>query len=350
VTPDEAIAQASSGALLPVYIVAGEERVLRDRVVTALRDAALGGGIAEFNEDKFTAGESDVDKILAAVRTVPMMAKKRFCLVRSVERWDSPGGEGSDKDDEDGGPSRMTPIEKIAQYTESPFDTCCFVLVATKLDGRRKLMAQAKKKKFLVSCDPLDDRALTQFVVKAIRDKGHTIQHDVAELLAEIAGPELGHVTDAIERLSLYVGVGAPITEEAVSECVARVRLSDTWKLVDAVSGKDLGRAMRLFVDVYDPRDRGLPLIGALAWSVRQLARVATGIDAGQSPDEAARSAGVPPFRARDIADKAKTFRSRELERWLKVLKETDLALKSSRRPADAILEEMLTRLMRRAA
>jgi DNA polymerase III subunit delta len=49
VTPDEAIAQAKSGALLPVYLVCGEERVLRDRVVAALREAALAGGLAEFN-------------------------------------------------------------------------------------------------------------------------------------------------------------------------------------------------------------------------------------------------------------------------------------------------------------
>src|SRR5206468_3735277 len=109
------------------------------------------------------------------------------------------------------------------------------------------------------------------------------------------------------------------------------------------------GKAMRLFADVYDPKDRGLPMLGALAYTVRLLARVATNMESGQGPDEAARNAGVPPFKTREITFKAKSWRSRELERWLTVLKETDLALKSSRRPADVILEDMLTRLMRRA-
>ena len=121
--------------------------------------------------------------------------------------------------------------------------------------------------------------------------------------------------------------------------------------LVDAVGARDLGRALRTLADAYDPRDRGLPLLGALAWSVRQLARYVAAIESGASPDEAARRAGVfQPYRARELAAKARAVRAlgpREVERWMLVLAETDLALKSSRRAADAILEEMLTRLCR---
>jgi DNA polymerase III subunit delta len=106
-----------------------------------------------------------------------------------------------------------------------------------------------------------------------------------------------------------------------------------------------------LLADVYDPRDRGLPLVGALAWSLRQLLKLKSALDTGASLDEAARKAGIyPTFRAREHAQKLRAFRPRELERWLLVIQETDLALKSSRRPAEAILEDMLTRLCRRAA
>jgi len=172
------------------------------------------------------------------------------------------------------------------------------------------------------------------------------MERDVAELLAAIAGPELAYVNDAIERLSLFAGANAPIDEAAVAECVARVRTADTWALVDAVGKRDLGLAFRILADVYDPRDRGLPLLGALAWSIRQLAKYQAATADGVAPDEAARKAGVfQPFRARELAQKARGFRAKEVERWLLVLSETDVALKSSRRAADAILEDMLTRM-----
>lgn len=338
-TPDQAIKQAKKGELLPIYVVTGDEQFLRDQVIAELRAASLAGGVAAFNEDRYTAGEVDADKVIAAARTVPMMAARRFVLVRGAERWDAGGEDGE----------RESPLDRLAQYASQPVDSTCLVITAAKLDGRRKLSALAKKQGFIVACEPLDARALPQWICERVAAKGHAIEREVADLLAEIAGPELAYVNDAIERLSLYAGEGQPITEDAVSECVARVRTADTWALVDAIGRRDLAAALKMLADVYDPRDRGLPLLGAVAWSIRQLAKFQAALGAGASADEAARRAGVfQPHRARELAGKVRAFKARELERWLLVLAETDLALKSSRRPADAILEDMLTRLCRR--
>lgn len=341
-TPDDAIKRAEKGDLLPVWLLVGEERLLRDQAVAAIVSNALGGGLSDFNFDKFTAGEAPVDKVLSATRTVPMMAKKRVVMVRSIDRWDS-GGEGSSDNE--------PPLDKLAEYAKDPVDSTCLVLVAEKIDGRRKLMTLAKKAGFIVDCATVDSRQLPGWIKARAKAKGHGIDGDVAELIAEIAGPELSYLADVLERLSLYVGPDSPITEDAVSVCVTRVRLADTWKLVEAASTKDLGKVLALFADVYDPRDRGLPLIGAIAWSLRQLLKLQNALDTGAGMDEAARRAGIyPAFRAREHAQKLKAFRPRELERWLVIVQETDFALKSSRRSADAILEEMFTRMCRRAA
>ena len=345
-TPDEAIKKAEQGELLPVWLVVGEERMLRDAVIAAITKAALAGGLPDFNHDKFTAGETDVEKILGATRTVPMMAKKRVVFVRGLERWDS----AASTDSGDEGKS-LPPLDRLAEYAKAPIDSTTVILVAQKLDGRRKIVALAKKAGFVVDCAQVDARKLPGWIRERAKVKGHTIEPDVCDLIAEIAGPDLSYLDDVLERLSLYVGVGAPITEEAAHVNVTRVRLADTWNLVDAASTKDLGRVLALFADVYDPRDRGLPLVGAIAWSIRQLLKLQSALGAGASMDDAARRAGIyPAFRAREHAQKLKAFRPRELERWLVIIQETDLALKSSRRPADSILEEMFTRLCRRAA
>jgi DNA polymerase-3 subunit delta len=348
-TPDEAVKRATAGDVLPVWLLSGEERLLRDGAVAAILGAALAGGVAELNLDRFTAGETPIDKVLAATRQVPMMANKRVVVVRGLERWDSAASD--DGSGEDDGARALPPLDRLAEYAKAPIDTTCMVLVAQKLDGRRKLVALAKKAGFLVDCAPVDGRQLPGWVRARASAKGHAIAPEIAELIAEIAGPDLSYLEDVVERLSLYVGPESPITEDAVATCVTRVRLADTWKLVDAASTKDLGRVLALFADVYDPRDRGLPLVGAIAWSLRQLLKLDAALRDGASTDEAARRAGIyPAFRARDHAKKLKAFRPRELERWLVVVQETDVALKSSRRSADAILEEMFTRLCRRAS
>ena len=195
---------------------------------------------------------------------VPMMAKKRVVFVRGLERWDTAAGSAEGADD-DG--KALPPLDRLAEYAKAPIDSTTLILVAQKLDGRRKLVALAKKQGFVVDCAQVEGRQLPGWIRARAKLKGHTIENDVCDLIAEIAGPDLSYLDDVLERLSLYVGVGAPITEEAVGVNVTRVRLADTWDLVDAASTKDLGRVLALLADVYDPRDRGLPLVGAIAWS-----------------------------------------------------------------------------------
>ena len=342
-SPQSVEKQAKGGALLPVYLFVGDERWLRDRAIAVVRARALGGGIAAFNEDKFTAGEGPASRIISAARTVPMMAPKRYVLVRSLERWEK--GDGDEEDDKDS----TSPLDELHEYASAPVDSTCMVLVANKLDGRRRLVSLARKQGFLVECNPLDPRELVDLVVTMAEERGNPIDHETAGLVAELVGPEASPVDDAIERLSLFVGKGKPIDEDAVRQCVSRLRTADTWGVVAAVQRRDVGGALATLKEAYDPRDRGLPMLGAIAWSIRQLAKYKSALDDGAGSGEAARrAAAFSPQRARELGDRARALRPREIERWLTVLAEADLALKGSKRAPDAVLEDMVTRLCRR--
>jgi DNA polymerase-3 subunit delta len=345
VTPEEAIRKARSGEVLPVYLLVGEEQYAAIGVIATLRETALGGGLAEFNEEKLVAGEASVDRVLSAARMAPMMSKRRVVLVRSLERWDAKSSEEGGEVASEAADDRVGPLDRIADYAAAPVPETCLILVATKLDGRRKLMALARKGGWLVSCEPLARGALPAWIITEARERGHAIQPDVADLLAEIAGPELGSVADALERVSLYVGTAQPITEDAISACVVRVRQSTVWELVGAVGRRQLGPALAALGDVYDPRDRGLRLVGVLAWSVRQLIKFEAAVRTGAAPEEAARRAGAPPFKARDLAAQVRAIPPAELERWLLLLAETDLELKGGKRPPRAIVEDTVMQM-----
>jgi DNA polymerase III subunit delta len=344
-SPEEAIHRAEAGALLPVYLVVGEERYAAIQVVHALRSAALASGVAELNEEKLVAGEADIDRVVSAARMAPMMAKRRFVLVQSLERWDAKAGDGDLDDASPDEDTKTPPLDRLAEYAASPVPETCLVLWGTKLDGRRKIVALAKKSGFMVSCEPLPRAKLPGWIVREAKARGHAIAGDVAEMLAEIAGPDLSAVADALERVSLYAGAAQPITEDAISACVVRMRQSSVWELVGAVGSKKLGLALTALDDIFDARDRGLPLVGLLAWSIRQLVKFEAATRAGKSPEEAARLAGAPPFKARELAQQVRAVSASELERWLLLLAETDLALKGSRRPPRAILEDAITQM-----
>ena len=274
---------------------------------------------------------------MAAARTVPMMATRRFVLVRGAERWDA--------SDADGVPVRSPRrVRGGADRLDVHGDR--------RLQDRRPAQARRSRRKkqgFLVSCDPLDARSLPGWIAERFASKGprHRSRRRRAARGPRGAEALVGRRRRSSGCRSTWAR-GPPIDEDAVGACVARVRTADTWALVDAVGARDLGRALRTLADAYDPRERGLPLLGALAWSVRQLARYQAAVESGAPADEAARRAGVfqPVPRAR--AGQQGPRRPAERGRTLDPRARRDRPGAEELAPdADAILEEMLTRLCR---
>ncbi|HVU05824.1 MAG TPA: DNA polymerase III subunit delta [Polyangiaceae bacterium] len=343
-SPEQAVAEARDGKLRPVYLLHGAERYLSGIVLAELRKAVIGGVDLGLNEDHFDASEVDGDSVVAAARTLPMMAKLRLVVARSIERWE-PKGEAR-PEGETKAKGKGASLDRIADYAANPSPSTTLVLVAEKLDARRKLFLVAKKEGFLVECEALPRGQLPGWLTRRARERQKDLAPGVAELLSEIAGPELARLDDAVERLSLYVGADKTITEDAVAEVVVGVKPSSVWELVSAVGRKDVARALATLARVYDPKDRGLPLLGTLAWSTRQLLKFSAAIARGASREDAARHAGAPPFKAQELADQARRFSAEELERWVTTLADVDLALKGgSKRPPQAILEAMIVTL-----
>jgi DNA polymerase-3 subunit delta len=270
-------------------------------------------------------------------------------LVRSIERWEprsAPRLAAGKEDDGDGEQRPSEALDRLAEYAKSPSPSTTLVLVANKLDARRRLATLARKEGFLVLCEPLARQELPGFVERSISERGSRVAPGVADLIAELAGPELAAVADAVERVTLFVAAGGEVTEDAVAECIVRLRPTTVWELVGAVGRRDVGAALRALHGVYDPQDRGLRLVGLLAWSTRQLLRFEAASRAGLPPPEAAKRAGAPPFKARELADQVRRFPRADLERWLEVLAGLDLALKGgSKRPPQAVLEHAIIAL-----
>lgn len=336
-TPDEAIREARSENLRPLYLIAGEETYLHATVLAALRAATLVGAVPGLNEDSLVAGERSVDDALSAARTLPMMAKRRFVVVQRLERW-----EPRTADDGDAKPSsksaHLDPFERLLEYAKAPNPSTTLVLVGAGLDKRRKLYVTARNQGWLVACEPLGRAELPLFAEREAARLGAKLAPGVADLVAEMVGPELGPVADAINRLSLYAG-SETISEAMVGECVVRLRAATVWELVAAVGRRDAGGALAALHDVYDPYDC-VRLVGLLAWSARQLLRFESALRDGAAPAQAAQQAGAPPFKARELQQQVKLLPRAALEAWLTRLVHIDRALKGgSKLSPKAVLE-----------
>jgi DNA polymerase-3 subunit delta len=340
-SPEQAIDEARNGRLRPVYLIAGEERHYRQQVVAAMRQAVVGSDGASLNEDQFEAGEGDVRSIIAAARTLPMFGPRRLVLVRGLDRWDAKNDAAPSKAAESKGVVHK-PLDQLADYAAAPSDTTTLLLLADKLDNRRRLVTAAKKDGFLVVCQSPPRNALPGWIRQRAREDGHAIGAEAAELLAELVGSDLCALGDAITRVELFVGKGAELSEAAVLQCVANMQPATVWDLVAAVGRRDAGGALAALERVFEPGG-GPRLVGLLCWSTRQLIRFGSARRAGMPPEEAARQAGVPPFKLREISEQLRHLSLDRAEKWLETLAQVDFDLKGgSRLPQKAVLETAL--------
>lgn len=342
-SPEEAIKRAATSKLPEVLLVCGDETLVVGEVVQAVKTAVLSGGIPGLNDDTFQAGASRVEEVLSLCKTLPMLGAHRFVMVRDVERWEEKEAKAQSKASSK---AASSPIDELIDYANRPSPSTVLLLTGGALDKRRRLFTHAKKGNWLVLCETPSRAELPGWIVERARARGNHISSSTADLIAELAGPHLAPVADAIERLALFVGEGKEIDEQAVSECVIRLRTQSVWELVSFVGRKDLGGALRALDDVYDPQDRGLPLIGILGWATRQLIKFDAAKRRGQSAADAAKAAGAPPFKARDLEMQLRGLSPTGLGLWLEALARADLELKGgSRRDPRATLTQMVVDL-----
>jgi len=325
---DQVISAAREGQFGLVHVLLGTERFLIERAIRLLKMASLGDGPPGFNDDVFhgAAGLSG-QKVVAAVRTLPMMAKARFVLVRSVDK--------------------MSTAEQahLAAYCAAPVDSTCLVLVAQKLHGSSKLAKAAKKAKLVTEAKPLKGSALNRFAKQEAQRRGHALSSRAADALVESVGEDLSAIDDAIERLSLYVGGDAKIDAAAVEACVSRVAADSIWALVDAVGMRDLPRALAAAGSLLDNREPPLRILAMVARQLRIVARMRDALRSGLRGGDAAAKAGAPPFKARELTNSAKRFSATALAFAFDTLADADLALKGSKRPGELVLEEAILTL-----
>jgi DNA polymerase-3 subunit delta len=322
---DTLIAEARKGRFPPVCLLTGAERFLVERAVRLLREASLGDGPSGFNDDLFHANASfSAQRAIGAARTLPMMARARFVLVRDVEQ--APAAE----------------LEALASYVPAAVDSTCFVLTATKIDGRTKLAVAANAAGALYEAKPLKGPALRRFATDEAERRGHAMTPRAAEALIASLGDDLAAIDDAVERLSLYVGPKERIEEDAVEACVTRVAADSVWALVDAVSARNTKKALHAVGSLLDNREQPLMILGMVARQLRIVARMREALAKGLDDEAAASEAGAPPFKARELKESARRFTARDLASSFGTLARADLALKGSKVPPEHVLEEAI--------
>ena len=297
----------------PVVLIEGPEATLREAALAELRERVLAGAMRDFNEDRFDLSTAGADPlaVIAAARTLPVMARARLVRVRGV-------GEKRAEKFLDGA---------FLEYLESPVATTCLVLEAESVDKRQKWVKRVAKIGQVIDCaGPNRPADVRRWIEARIKQRGVKAGHGVAATLFDLVGPDLDRLALEVEKLALYLGERGELSVDDVSELVGQLRPRAVYELCDAIGERRLANALRMVAELTEQGQPPLALLGALANHFRKLLR--TRELRPLDPAEVQRKLGVHPFAAQKLVEQARRFDLRRLRVCLDAVRRTDDALK----------------------
>jgi DNA polymerase-3 subunit delta len=303
---DELLADVKAGRLDPIYVLNSEHPILIERVITAIRDAAVPPASRGFNYD-VVEGKPSGSRIVALAQTLPMMAARRMIFVRDLTLMPA--------DDTDG----------LLAYLAKPNPSTVIVGLVTKIDKRMKLYAQLSKKGWLHVLEA--PRQVAPWVRAEAAAKNVQIEPQAINRLIDTVGNDLSRLSLSLEQLSLFAG-DRPVTSDDVDELVADTRERSVFELTDAIGAADRPRAMAAVSSLCDQRESAVGVVVMLARHIRQLSLLhhmrATNVPRPQWGS----AIGVPPFVVDKLVAQSRSYTPEALAMATQRLATVDRALK----------------------
>lgn len=316
--------ELAKGKLRPAYLLAGEEPLLRDAALLAVRTAVLDGSADDFNFVRLDGRSTTLDQLYDSVRALPVMAQHRLVILTEPEAARGAAGKRT--------------CEALAELVAELADQSETILVVTaaKVDKRLAWVKAFKAPAAVVDCaPPKGAKALESFIAGEALAQGITYEPGVPEMLAERIGPRLLMLRQELSKIALLAGAGERVSRDHVAQSTSHVAEDSIWDLMDAI-GEGRGALALMLLSRMVGTGAPAPLVlASLASHFRKLSRLRTG---GSVPG--------PPFVVKKLQGQARRFTANRLLKCLEAIHDTDTALKgASALPPDLALERLVVGL-----
>ena len=289
VTPATVHTQIASGTLDPLYLVLGDDEYEKAEMASEFEEV-VDVDLRAFNVERFHGGDVSLRAILDATRTLPMMVPRRLVVVLRAERLLEPKRESD---------SATRDADALLAFIKQPPSHATLVLVAGRLDERRRVTKRLLAKATVVRCGGLETvHDAQRWIRSRMKAQGLSISSDAVAVLAGRVGPDIARLRDAVERLILFSGDEPEILASDVPAVVGPAVSQDDWAVARAIEHGVSDVALRELGLMLESGAVPHMVLGQLAWVARSrvpAARTAAAIEAVFRTDRALKQSGGEP-------------------------------------------------------
>lgn len=319
----------SDEPLARLYLLYGDDRFIVERLISVIIDKRFGGKPSDdLSFEQYRAGDTAVRQVLDAVMTVSMFGGVKLVIYRDLERLNE------------------EELKQLCAYAEKPA-RAHLVLVANKIDGRKKSWIKVKKLAQTAECTSLSDWQVADYIRAEAQAAKLNFSGNAAETLANCIGPNRAIIERTLERLSLAVKDGQSISSSFITEHIVETRERSVFELTKALSRRDIPSCLNALDILIEQRQEPIMINGLLARYARQMIQVKLGQSLGLSDTEIMKKAGINIYAMREYRSGVGKYSLYELFQFHSNIFDCDRDLKSKPIPNALVLTKVLMSLIK---
>ncbi|MDK4575711.1 DNA polymerase III subunit delta [Kingella kingae] len=258
--------------LSPLYLIHGEEELLRLEAVDATRAAAKQQQY--LNREVYTVDSANFDwqPLLAEANSVSLFASQKLLEIHIPNG--KVGKQGGDA------------LQQLAQ--QLPADTV-MLLVLPKLDKTQtqsKWFTALAKNGMVLEAKPIVGNALPAWIRERLAAQGLDIDADALQLFTERVEGNLLAAKQEIEKLGLLYAQGHVLSLDDVQAAIANVARFDVFDLSSAWLGGDTKRVVRLLEGLEAEGDEPVLALWSVAEDIRTVIRLSAALKQGKTAQQ----------------------------------------------------------------
>lgn len=330
-----AIREIRQNQYSPIYVLYGPESFRAEEFMALARREMIAPEFSDLNLSVYDCTETGLADILQDAETLPFLGEHRLIIARQA--YFLTGSKPPAKVESD--------PDALLSYLQNPPDYSTLILhtEADKLDERKKLVKTLQQKAKVIPFPLLKDADLYGWVERQADKYKAAIARQQAMKLVERVGGELRLLDKEIEKMALYVGESATITEEVIEMLGARTLEQDVFALIEQVASGRLDLALRMMYDCMKTGEEPIKLLSLLARQFRMLLHVKQLAPRGYSQQQMAGMIKMHPYAVKKAMEQARHFSESSLKKLLGMLAEDDFRMKSGQVDKRLALELFIT-------
>jgi len=302
-------------SLAPCYLVTGDEFLLVDEALDAIRAASRDRGFTSRELHVATTG-FDWNALTASAGNYSLFAEQRIVELRLPTG--KPGTAGS---------------AAIIELVERSGPELLFIVTGPKLDKSGSASKWAKsidQKGVSLPLWPIGVRELPGWIASRMRAAGLQPDRDAVTLIADRVEGNLLAARQEIEKLRLILGEGK-VSAEEVNAAVANSSRYDVYKLTDAALAGDANRSVKILGGLRAEGVEPVIVMWALTRELRTLATLDDVIRQGGDLGGAMQKSGVWRNRQGLVRTCISRHQHGDFHKMLKATGRADAAAKGQR-------------------